>query len=448
MEEQENKNLQESSSTAQQISDFMQEQIKQRSLSSRKMTRRFFQTVGLALVFGLVACLIFVLLQPVITRVLFPQESAVSFPEETAEEISPEELIASEQEKEEAAASQTAEQIHEQVKALLEEYPLTLDQYSQVHTSLYDLTGKYSNSVVTISAITSDQNMWGDTVENQSSSAGVFLAETEDVLLAAAFIPSQESGVEYRITLSDGSSAGARIRETDAITGLSILEVNKNDFSKETLEKVRPLELGSSAKVEGEPVIAIGSVTGQTGSFGYGVIRGRQIMDLADSEYSLLTTDIYGSTAASGVLVSLDGKIIGLIDMNHRVKDMPNMICGVGITELRGLITKLSNSRQKAYLGIHGSTITEEISKAQDLPVGLYVTEVDMDSPAMAAGLASGDILIQAGETPVTGYRDLINVLMVSEPEDTVRLKLRRSNNGSWNEMQVTVTLAVFKKEN
>jgi len=448
MEEQENKNLQESSSTAQQISDFMQEQIKQRSLSSRKMTRRFFQTVGLALVFGLVACLIFVLLQPVITRVLFPQESAVSFPEETAEEISPEELIASEQEKEEAAASQTAEQIHEQVKALLEEYPLTLDQYSQVHTSLYDLTGKYSNSVVTISAISSDQNMWGDTVENQSSSAGVFLAETEDVLLAAAFIPSQESGVEYRITLSDGSSAGARIRETDAITGLSILEVNKNDFSKETLEKVRPLELGSSAKAEGEPVIAIGSVTGQTGSFGYGVIRGRQIMDLADSEYSLLTTDIYGSTAASGVLVSLDGKIIGLIDMNHRVKDMPNMICGVGITELRGLITKLSNSRQKAYLGIHGSTITEEISKAQDLPVGLYVTEVDMDSPAMAAGLASGDILIQAGETPVTGYRDLINVLMVSEPEDTVRLKLRRSNNGSWNEMQVTVTLAVFKKEN
>ena len=448
MEEQENKNLQESSSTAQQISDFMQEQIKQRSLSSRKMTRRFFQTVGLALVFGLVACLIFVLLQPVITRVLFPQESAVSFPEETAEEISPEELIASEQEKEEAAASQTAEQIHEQVKALLEEYPLTLDQYSQVHTSLYDLTGKYSNSVVTISAITSDQNMWGDTVENQSSSAGVFLAETEDVLLAAAFIPSQESGVEYRITLSDGSSAGARIRETDAITGLSILEVNKNDFSKETLEKVRPLELGSSAKAEGEPVIAIGSVTGQTGSFGYGVIRGRQIMDLADSEYSLLTTDIYGSTAASGVLVSLDGKIIGLIDMNHRVKDMPNMICGVGITELRGLITKLSNSRQKAYLGIHGSTITEEISKAQDLPVGLYVTEVDMDSPAMAAGLASGDILIQAGETPVTGYRDLINVLMVSEPEDTVRLKLRRSNNGSWNEMQVTVTLAVYEKEN
>lgn len=448
MEEQENKNLQESSSTAQQISDFMQEQIKQRSLSSRKMTRRFFQTVGLALVFGLVACLIFVLLQPVITRVLFPQESAVRFPEEAVDEITPEELIASEQEKEEVAASQTAEQIHEQVKALLEEYPLTLDQYSQVYASLYELTGKYSSSVVTISAISSDQNMWGDTVENQSSSAGVFLAETEDVLLAAAFIPSQESGVEYRITLSGGSSAGARIRETDAITGLGILEVDKNDFSKETLEKVRPLELGSSAKAEGEPVIAIGSVTGQTGSFGYGVIRGRQIMDLADSEYSLLTTDIYGSTAASGVLVSLDGKIIGLIDMNHRVKDMPNMICGVGITELRGLITKLSNSRQKAYLGIHGSTITEEISKAQDLPVGLYVTEVDMDSPAMAAGLASGDILIQAGETPVTGYRDLINVLMVSEPEDTVRLKLRRSNNGSWNEMQVTVTLAVFKKEN
>ena len=63
----------------------------------------------------------------------------------------------------------------------------------------------------------------------------------------------------------------------------------------------------------------------------------------------------------------------------------------------------------------------------------------------MAAGLASGDILIQAGETPVGGYRDLINVIMQSEPDDTVRLKLYRSNNGSWNEMQVSVTLTAYE---
>ena len=55
------------------------------------------------------------------------------------------------------------------------------------------------------------------------------------------------------------------------------------------------------------------------------------------------------------------------------------------------------------------------------------------------------DILIQAGETPVGGYRDLINVIMQSEPDDTVRLKLYRSNNGSWNEMQVSVTLTAYE---
>ncbi len=445
MEEQENRKIQENS-TAQQISDFMQEQIKQRSPSSRKMTRRLMQTVGLALVFGLVACLIFVLLQPIISRVLFPQESAISFPEETTEEITPEDLIASEQEKEEEEATQTAEQIHEQIRQLLEENPLTLDQYSQVYASLYDLTNRYRRSTVTISAISSDQNMWGDTVENQSSVSGVLLAETDETLLAAAFVPEGGSGQEYRLSLYDGSSADAGIREADQITGLAILSVSKSDFSEESLAEAIPLELGSSSRAEGLPVIAIGSASGPADSFRYGVVTGRQIMDLADSEYKLLTTDIYGSPSASGVLVSLDGRILGLIDSRHKVREMPNMLCAVGITELRGLITKLSNNRQKAYLGIHGTTITEEISKAQDLPTGLYVTEVDLDSPAMAAGLASGDILIQAGETPIKDYSDLVNVIMQSEPDDTLPLRLCRSNNGSWNEMQVSVTLKVCEE--
>ena len=43
------------------------------------------------------------------------------------------------------------------------------------------------------------------------------------------------------------------------------------------------------------------------------------------------------------------------------------------------------------YIGIYGVDVSEDM-KEQGLPKGVYVKEVEVDSPAMAAGIQNGDI--------------------------------------------------------
>ena len=54
------------------------------------------------------------------------------------------------------------------------------------------------------------------------------------------------------------------------------------------------------------------------------------------------------------------------------------------------------------YIGIYGTTVTAELEKKQGMPSGVYVVDVDPDSPAMEAGIQSGDIICQVGDDSVS----------------------------------------------
>ena len=56
---------------------FMQEKIKARPVNHRKILRRTLGTAGLAVLFGGVACLVFLVMEPVISRLLYPDENKV-----------------------------------------------------------------------------------------------------------------------------------------------------------------------------------------------------------------------------------------------------------------------------------------------------------------------------------------------------------------------------------
>ena len=77
--------------------DFMVERIKVKPVNRKKLLRRTLLTVGLAVLFGLVACFTFLILEPVISNWLYPPEQQgtqmVVFPEDQ-DEMSPEEMLA------------------------------------------------------------------------------------------------------------------------------------------------------------------------------------------------------------------------------------------------------------------------------------------------------------------------------------------------------------------
>ena len=184
---------------------------------------------------------------------------------------------------------------------------------------------------------------------------------------------------------------------------------------------------------------------GTSGSVCYGIVTSSgTVIDQVDSAYKLISTDMYGSRNATGVLVDLRGMVIGLIDNSYNSSDRGNLLSAYGISELKRTITKMSNNQPRAYLGIHGADVPVEAIVESGIPRGAYIKEIEMDSPAMTAGIQSGDVIVQIGDTKIETYSELLNELYNSAPERVVTVTLMRQGIDSFQEMTVTVTLARY----
>ena len=76
------------------------------------------------------------------------------------------------------------------------------------------------------------------------------------------------------------------------------------------------------------------------------------------------------------------------------------------------------------------------------MPVGVAFTNVIEGSPAEAAGIKKGDVLVEMDGRTIRAYQDLKNVLQYYAAGDTVELKVMRSDDGEYIEQTVQVTLA------
>ncbi len=429
--------------------DFMREKIKQRPINRKKLLRRTVITAVLAALFGLIACISFLILEPVLNNMLYPKEetNVVTFPEESkAEEMNPEDMIADDSQigdtTETAAVSQ--DEIERQVKKILSQNENTLSDYQAVYTELKKAAKEASKSMVTVTGVTSDYDWFNDPYQSTGKTSGVIVAQTDTNFLIAANTEELEDAEEIQVTFPAGTQVPAKMRAQDTVSGIAVLAVEKSLLTEDEQNEIKVATLGSSSGSEltGSPIIAIGAPTGSLGSVCYGSITGVvSTLDTTDSNYKLITTDIYGSRKATGVVINLSGQVIGFTDMRYNSTDTANLLSAVGITELKSLIQKLSNGKTKAYLGIHGTDVTAQINEELGVPVGAYVTRTEMDSPAMNAGIQSGDVITGLGGKEILSYNDLVNALYDWSAGRTVQVNLQRNGPDGYSQMTVSVVL-------
>lgn len=469
---------------------FLQEKIKERPVNRKKLVRRTVITVVMAMVFGLVACVTFLLLEPVINRMIYPEAKAeiVRFPEEE-QEVKPEDMAADEEElqiirEEEEAESQTedsgeraeqgsvlpdenagqeeegpegepggtGENAEETVSGEGEEISpedaaekIMLEDYEAMYDVLGELRAEVEKSMVSVMTVTSDVNWINDTLESTGVTSGLIVADNGRELLILAGYGVLKEADSISVAFGEEQKE-ATVKEVDQVTGLAVLAVPLSSLSSKQREEITYASLGSSAgrALVGRPVMALGSPVGIDGSACYGMVTSQgTVLGLQDSNYKLLTTDIYGSKSASGVLVNMQGEVIGILYTGYENDDMENRLCCIGISELKKTIEKLSNGEKMVYLGTHGAEVNASIYQEYQLPIGAYVTNIDMDSPAMQAGLQNGDIITNVNGSDVVSYAEFVNILMKAQVGQNLRLTVERQGQakGEYQEMNITVTL-------
>ncbi len=421
-------------------SDFLRETIKQKPVNKKKLFRRTIITVVMAVVFGLVACFTFLVLEPLISNKLYPEEETteVQFPEETiSEEMKPEDMLVEVSDTEETT---TAELENQQIEEILSQMEFSLDDYQSVYAELAKLAETTSRCVVTVTGVSSDVDWFNDIYENESSASGVIIANNGKSILILVSSSALKDADNIVVTFCNQAQVEAELVQKDNTTGLAILSVELLAINEDTMDVINIAKLGSSNsdKLLGMPIIALGSPAGLNNSVCYGIITSMgTIIDQPDSAYKLITTDIYTSSNATGILINLRGMVVGIIDNINTGTDMQNRLTAYGITELKKTIEKMSNNQELTYLGIHGTDIPENMAETLGTQEGVYIKEIEIDSPAMAAGIQSGDVLIRVGNVSVANYNDLLNILYSAQPEDTIKITVLRQEK----EMNMDVTL-------
>lgn len=434
-------------------SDFLIEKIKQRPINRRKLIRRTIITAAMAVIFGLIACFTFLVLEPIFSKWLNPEEEpqVIVLPEDQ-EEMLPEEMLAENQPTESPSPESSEEGVvlePEQIEEILSGVVLTKQNYKELYAALSEYTAELNRYMVMVTAVTSNIDWFSTVQESRNQTSGVIVDNNGKELLVLTNASPLRSAESLSLTFYNGQQANAQIKQQDSYTNLAVLSVALTDLPEELREKeeIYPeIDFTVSEKQPGTPVIALGSPMGTGNSIGYGMITSTSIpYSVPDRNYRILQTDILGSQNGSGVLFNLDGQVVGIITGNKSVSDMKNVIYAYKTGDLKRILENLLNGKELAYLGISGVNVTPEASGDLGVPLGGFVTKVDMDSPAMLAGIQQGDVITNIDGRGISTFNEYTGIVMQLEPGTTVEMTVKRKSQEEYKEMNFTMEVQKAK---
>lgn len=425
-------------------SDFVIEKIKERPVNRKKLLRRTLITASMAVMFGLIACFTFLVLEPVISNWLYPKTDShmpVDFPEDD-EEMVPGEML-SDNTDANTPTSAIDRKKRQEVLAAMEYYQWDVEDYAKMYSALGEFAKDLQEYMVTVMA-SEDENDWlSDANSKKTRCSGVVVGNNGKEVLILTSYSNIKNADALSVKFYDGYKQEARIMQKHTASDMAILALAISDMG-ERINQVRIAPLGSS-NVEDyitTPIIAVGKGTDESDLIQYGTIISRnKEANLADATFELLLTDIQGTSGGTGFLFNLKGQIVGVIPGKKPAIDTRNMLMAYEIGDLKRIISKLSNGYEIPYAGIVGTMVTDEVSEEAKVPKGIYVKSVSMNSPAMKAGIQSGDVIVAINEKEITKFKDYLNTIAELESGDTINLTVKRLSVNDYKDITINITL-------
>lgn len=319
---------------------------------------------------------------------------------------------------------------------------MTPDEYKVLYRRMTEASGEAEKAIVRVTAASDLMDFFNRTYVSQNQSTGIIVARTSTnlyILVQDANIPTATT---IQLTFCDNTITEGTFVKLDPATNLAIVTVATSSLDTGTLADIAIAPLGNSFTVsKGEPILAVGSPMGYSDSVIMGTITSTtNNVSLTDRQYTILTTDISASEKSSGILVDLDGQIIGFIAQGL-AEGNSQTVTGLAISKITNLIERLSNAESLPYIGIQGTDVNDELSAETGVPVGVMVTLVEPDSPAMLCGLKEGDVITQLGSGQVTGMQAYMATLSAMEEDQTVTIHAMRQGISGYEEVSFDCTV-------
>ena len=312
------------------------------------------------------------------------------------------------------------------------------------NVSLSQLYEQVKDSVVVVQGIIVEiyYYPWGQPyyVYTQVQGSGFVSNLTGQFVIITNYHVVQDA-INITVTFTDGDTYAATVTGSDPYVDLAVLSANAPQY------EYKPLKITSSSTLKvGDPVIAVGTPLGLTGSITSGIVSalGRTV-SVSWSSYAIAdciqTTAPINPGNSGGPLLNYRGEVVGITSYTA-ITSQGVAAQGLGLAipsstilrETEALITNGSYNSHP-WLGISGTDMTFEIAQSMNTNVtyGVLIAQVTSGGPADKAGLQKDDIVIEINATSIAarirGMDDLSTFLEeYTSPNQTVNVTIVRNS--------------------
>ena len=325
-----------------------------------------------------------------------------------------------------------------------EEEKTTAENLDKLSADIIEVAKTVRKSMAMVIGVTEDKDWFNRTYENQGQLSGLIVAFQNSSYYILTEYRVVKDVNRIMVTFVDGTTSEARFVKSDTATGLAVIRVDANDVPKSTRQTIAPVEMKRHTMAkQGEAVLAIGSPMGYADAMAAGMVPSvANLKSVTDNAYHILYTDIPACEDGSGILVDMDGGIVGIMAQQLLdTRELGMMTC-LPFSELVESIEKLCNNEKMVYLGVNGQDISTTVSGKTGIPKGIWVDSVDNDSPAMETGIQAGDVIVKIGDAQISTLKSLHSVLNQNKPGDKITLYVMRQSVEGYVEVPFEVTVS------
>ena len=227
--------------------------------------------------------------------------------------------------------------------------------------------------------------------ENGRSLGSGFILSPDGYVLTNAHVI--EAADEIIVRTSDRRELIGKVIGADERSDMALLKVDGTDLPA--------VEIGSASDLKvGEWVLAIGSPFGFEHSATAGIVSAKGRSLPTEDYVPFIQTDVAINPGNSGgPLFDLDGKVVGVNSQIYsRTGGFMGLSFAIPIDVAMDVVAQLKDKGRvsRGWLGILIQDVTRELAETFGMrhPSGALVAQVLPDSPAAAAGLRAGDIVL------------------------------------------------------
>ncbi len=244
-------------------------------------------------------------------------------------------------------------------------------------------------------------------------------------------------GSRFVVKLGEDTQIEATAVCKDEVTGIGILSINELGLTKEQKDALSVAVLDNSYKVrQGDLVIAAGKIYETSKGIDYGTIAGIRTEYSKDNGYEVFETSITVTAGGFGILFNSDGKVVGISKASA-----DSTMKFIGISDLKAPIETMINSQGIMYCGITGQNVTDELATKYGLPSGVYISAVDIDSPAYYAGLQAGDVINRINGESILTIQQFSEKLYQCADGDTMYVTAKRQGKDGYSDVLFSVNV-------